>query len=138
MSFLTIQALKSLKECTDATTAAQKEKANLEFFLLSASRQLQRLDETSDEVDSKLIQLTTDLAAQQLKFDSASGHDKKVEGLKLAKLDYQFKDYDLRDEKYSPVTATAKELDVVMYQAQLEVVNEYITAITTHATTITA
>jgi hypothetical protein len=127
----------TIADCDVLLTMANKEKADLTFKKLSEERLVTNYSTTSVEIDAILQGVIAEIAAVDAILGVLpEGATKDSEEKRKVRLDYKKFLLENRKESYGAVALLEKELDLERVNKQLNEVNLFIDAITTHKATL--
>ena len=127
----------TIADCYVLLTMTNKEKADLTFKKLSEERLVTNYSTTSVEIDSILQGVIAEIAAvDSILAVLPSGPTKDSEEKRKVRLEYKKFLLENRKESYGAVALLEKELDLERVNKQLDEVNLFIDAVTTHKATL--
>ncbi len=129
--------LTTITDCDVLLTMANKEKADLTFKKLSEERLVTNYSTTSVEIDAVLQGVIAEIAAvDSILVVLPEGPTKDSEEKRKVRLEYKKFLLENRKESYGAVALLEKELDLERVNKQLDEVNLFIDAVTTHKATL--
>ena len=132
-----INNITQVADCDVLLTSAGKEKADLEFKMLSEERLTTKYATTSVEVDAILQGVLVELSAVNTIIGVLpDGPTKDEEIKKKVKLEYKKFLLENRKESYGAVALLEKQMDLARVVKELEEVNAFITLVTDHKATL--
>ena len=132
-----ISNITQVADCDVLLTSAGKEKADLEFKMLSEERLTTKYATTSVEVDAILQGVLVELSAVNTIIGVLpDGPTKDEEIKKKVKLEYKKFLLENRKESYGAVALLEKQMDLARVVKELEEVNAFITLVTDHKATL--
>ena len=133
----TVTNLTTIADCDVLLNMANKEKADLTFKKLSEERMVTNYSTTSVEIDVVLQGVLSEISAvNTIVAALPEGPTKENEEKRKVRLEYKKFLLENRKESYGAVALLEKELDLARVNKQLEEVNLFIDAITTHKATL--
>jgi hypothetical protein len=128
-----VNGITQVADCDVLLTWAQKEKAELSFKKLSEDRLTNKFETSAVEIQAILQGVLAELSAIDTVISVLPDGPTKVNELKRkVKLEYKKFLLENRKESYGAVALLEKELDFERVNRELEEVEVFITAITTH------
>jgi len=129
--------LTTITDCDVLLNMAKKEKADLTFKKLSEERLVNSYNTTSVEIDAVLQGVIAEISAvNSILAVLPEGSTKDSEEKRKVRLEYKKFLLENRKESYGAVALLEKELDLERVNKQLDEVNFFIDAITTHKATL--
>ena len=129
--------LTTIADCDVLLNMANKEKADLAFKKLSEERLVTNYSTTSVEIDAVLQGVIAEIAAvDSILAVLPNGPTKDSEEKRKVRLEYKKFLLENRKESYGAVALLEKELDLERVNKQLDEVNLFIDAVTTHKATL--
>ena len=129
--------LTTIADCDVLLTMANKEKADLTFKKLSEERLVTNYSTTSVEIDAILQGVIAEITAvDSILAVLPDGPTKDSEEKRKVRLEYKKFLLENRKESYGAVALLEKELDLERVNKQLDEVNLFIDAVTTHKATL--
>ena len=133
----TVSNLTTIADCDVLLNMANKEKADLTFKKLSEERLVTNYSTTSVEIDAILQGVIAEIAAvNSILAVLPDGPTKDTEEKRKVRLEYKKFLLENRKESYGAVALLEKELDLERVNKQLDEVNLFIDAVTTHKATL--
>ncbi|URC11740.1 MULTISPECIES: hypothetical protein [unclassified Flavobacterium] len=132
-----IKRITTAADCDALLMWAEKEKAELTFKKLSEDYQTTRFETSSLEIEAILKGVLAELKAADVVLDALpDGPTKEDELKKKVKLEYKKFLLENRKVSYGVVALLQKELDLQRVNNELEEVEEFLSTITAHKTTL--
>ena len=129
--------LTTIADCDVLLTMANKEKADLTFKKLSEERLVTNYSTTSVEIDAVLQGVLAEITAVDTVISVLpEGPTKDSEEKRKVRLEYKKFLLENRKESYGAVALLEKELDLERVNKQLDEVDLFIDAVTTHKSTL--
>lgn len=132
-----IKRITQVADCDVLLTWAAKEKADLDFQMLSEGRLTNKFETSSIEVQAILQGVVAELSALDVVLGVLPEGPSKVDaGKKKVKLEYKKFLLENRKESYGLVALLQKELDVQRIENEIEEVDSFIAELTAHKATL--
>ena len=133
----TVSNLTTIADCDVLLTMANKEKADLTFKKISEERYVTNYSTTSVEIDAVLQGVNAEIVAVETVLGVLpEGATKDSEEKRKVRLEYKKFLLENRKESYGAVALLEKELDLQRVIKQLDEINVFIDAVTTHKATL--
>lgn len=133
-----IKRITQVADCDVLLTWAAREKADLDFELLSEDRLTDKFETTSVEVEAILQGVLAELSALRVAVVMLpeGGKAKADMGVKIKKLEYKQFLLENRKQTYGLLALLQKELDIQRIENEIKEVDTFVAELTAHKATL--
>ncbi|MRX41322.1 hypothetical protein GJU43_18700 [Flavobacterium sp. LC2016-23] len=133
-----IKRITQVADCDVLLTWAAREKADLDFELLSEDRLTDKFETTSVEVEAILQGVLAELSALRVAVVRLpeGGKAKADMGVKIKKLEYKQFLLENRKQTYGLLALLQKELDIQRIENEIKEVDTFVAELTAHKATL--
>lgn len=132
-----VNKLTTVADCDSVLEIASKEKADLEFRKTSLQRRQQSYSDRSVALEADLAAVTAELSSVTTIIGNLPAGDTKDDMEKRKrKLEYRKFTLEDRSKDFGAIALLEKEMEVAMVQKEIDEVDAFTTAVTTHKATL--
>lgn len=132
-----VNKLTTVADCDSVLEIAAKEKADLEFRKTSLQRRQQSYSERSVALEADLAAVTAELGSVTTILGNLPAGDTKDDMEKRKrKLEYRKFTLEDRSKDFGAIALLEKEMEVAQVQKQIDEIDAFVSAVTTHKATL--